>query len=144
MRLANVPIALALPMLGIASAVVGFRGALPWALMLYGIAFVAYLVMKRRVMAHVGRFDNAWPLSSVIAYLVAPKLAGTLTLLLALSGWGALLASVYLFLRLWIWFPSELFILPGLPVVGALVTVSALWVADVVVDIIIRQLLFRL
>src|SRR3990172_5730625 len=129
MRLANVPLTLGLPTLAVASAIVGFRGALAYALILYAVAFVSYVVVKWRVMAQVGYFDNAWPLSAVGAYLALPtKVTSALTLVLGVFGWAAVVASVYLFLRLWIWFPSEVPVLPGTPIVGALVTVGALWV----------------
>lgn len=142
MRLQNVPMALALPTLGIVSTIAGFAGALPWAVTIYAIALVATLVVKRRIMKHMGYFDNAWPLHVAMTYFAGQRLASTLTLALTLFGWGAFLASVYLFLRLWIWFPSEVPFLQSIPLIGALATVSLLWVADVVLGVLINLLLF--
>ena len=142
MRLANVPITFGLLALAGASVVVGFPGGLLWALPVYVVALVASLGVKGRVIARLGYFDNVWPLPVAIAHFARPKFAGPLTLILGLMGWGVGLASVYLFLRLWLWFPDELPILPGIPFVGALITVSALWVADIVLEGIISLALF--
>jgi hypothetical protein len=140
MRLQNVPIALALPTLGIVTAIAGFAGALPWAVMVWAISLVATLVMKLRVMKRLGHFDNAWPLFIVITHFV--KRANAITSILIIFGWGALLASVYLFLRLWIWYPGELPFLQSVPFLGAFVTVSLLWLADLVIALLIQLLLF--
>lgn len=142
MRLQNAPVALALSTLGIVTAIAGFAGALPWAVAVWAIALVATLVVKRRVMKHMGYFDNAWPLPIAMAHFAGQRLASALTLILSLLGWGAFLASVYLFLRLWIWFPNEVPFLQSIPLLGAFATVSLLWVADVVLGFLINLLLF--
>ena len=142
MRLQNVPVASALSTLGIVTAIAGFAGALPWAVAVWAIALVATLVVKRRVMKHMGYFDNAWPLPIAMAHFAGQRLASALTLILSLLGWGAFLASVYLFLRLWIWFPNEVPFLQSIPLLGAFATVSLLWVADVVLGFLINLLLF--
>ena len=121
---------------------VGFPGGLLWALPVYAVALVASLGVKLRVMARLGYFDNAWPLPVAIAHFAPPRFAQPLTLLLGLMGWAGGLASVYLFLRLWIWFPGELPILPSIPFVGALITVSTLWIADIVLEGIMGLALF--
>ncbi len=142
MRLSNAPISLGLTTLGITSVIMGFSGALLIALIVYAIAFVTYLALKWRIMKQIGYFDNAWPLAVALTYLPEQRLANILTLALGLFGWGAVLSSVYIFLGLWIWFPNELPLLRSVPVVGALATVSSLWIADIILDSIIWLLFF--
>ena len=141
MRLSNVPISFALPTLGVASVLVGFPDGLAWALPLYVLALAASLAIKRLVIGRLGYFDNTWPIT-VSAEIAFPRFATPLTLTLGVLGWAAGGASIYLVLRWWLWYPGELPVFAGLPILGALVTVAALWLADIVIEVLVNKLLF--
>ncbi|GEM_PF-3831807 len=128
MRLSNCPMAVAILLLCVGSAVVGFPAMLPWAGGVYLASLFAYHLVKRAVMRRVGYFDNAWHLSQGLSMILAPAAAEGVTLAMGLVGWGAPLGSLYLALRLWLWSPDELPVFGGVPLLGSLVTVAAAWV----------------
>src|SRR5262245_37444946 len=104
MRLDNVPGAIGGTVLGVGSFFLGFPAALPWGIGAYAVALLALLVyVVPRPM-----YDHQTPVPVA----------------LGIFGLTYLLASIYLFLRLWLWAPHELWFLAGVPLLGAAVTLA--------------------
>ncbi len=120
MRLDNVPTAFGITVAAILTCFLGFPSALWWGIASYALALTLLLAYVVRLPV----YDHATPVPPTLGIFGITSAVGTL----------------YLLLRLWLWAPSELWFLRDQSWLGAILTLSILYVAPVAVELLVFSL----
>lgn len=113
MRLDNVPEAVGITVLGVLAYFIGFPAALPWGIGTYLLALGALVVYVMPFPA----YDHATPVPTVFGIF-------SLTMTVAL---------IYIFIRLWLWAPAELWFLRDQSWLGAILTLAVLFFGSLII-----------